>query len=195
MMPIRNLLLAGATVLLCACIPYSYLEADGPGKQMRSHCHFADPFVNLRIDLPHGVTGYVAPYQMGSMVMVEIALQAHALQTPLSIQLTAMETPITINTLFGNKRAFSYLASISDGYVPYKEDSRQGPLADGSAVTSHVWTADNKSRAMNLHMVFAIPDGAGSHMLDFPSILINGEPVRIEPIRIERKTGPRPVCV
>lgn len=162
---------------------------------MRSHCHFADPFVNLRIDLPHDVTGYVAPYQRGSMVLVEITLQASSSPDSLSIQLTSMESPLTINTLFGSKKTNAYLASISDGFVPYKEDSRQGPLADGSAVTSHVWTADNKSRSMNLHMVFAIPGGAGSYVLDFPSILINGEPVRIEPIRIERKTGPHPVCV
>lgn len=161
---------------------------------MRSHCRFADPFVNLRIDLPHGVTGYVAPYQRGSMVMVEIALQASRSQESLSIQLTSMESPLTINTLFGSKKTNGYLASISDGYVPYKEDSRQGPLADGSAVTSHVWRVADKSRSMNLHMVFALPGGAGSYILDFPSVLINGEPIQIEPIRIERKTGPRPIC-
>lgn len=193
MPPIRTFLLIGIALFLSACIPYTYLEADGPGTQVRSHCRFGDPFENLRIDLPHELIGYVRPYQRGAMVLVEITLQAHS-QAPLSVQLTAMETPLTISTLFSDRKTSAYLASISDGFVPYEENSRQGPLADGSSVVEHVWTADNKSNFMNLHMVFALPGGAESYMLDFPSILINNEPVQIAPIRIKKMNGLRPIC-
>jgi hypothetical protein len=195
MIVIRSLVVIGVAALLCSCFPYSYLEPSGPGKQNHyKRCNYVEAIESLNIALPHHVTAYVEARQVGSTTVIEITLQSANPPDPIEVQLTALEVPLTIKSSLFDSKSFAYLASISDKFVPYDEYSKQGPLKDGTAVTSRLWTSVRKSGFLDLHMVFAFPGTPDSFLLDFPPILINSEQVQIEPISFKKKVGAHGPC-